>query len=62
VGDNEALILRMLSNQGDMSRSDLEKVVELSRSRLTDLLKNLLLENKIEKIGQSVRTKYRLKQ
>ena len=59
--DNEELILRTLKQKGELSRSEMESHVNLSRSRLTDIIKKLIDENRIEKTGQSVNTRYRLK-
>ncbi|MDR0886101.1 MAG: putative DNA binding domain-containing protein [Clostridiales Family XIII bacterium] len=57
-GDNEALILRVLSDNGEMSRAELEDIVDLSRSRLTDLLKKLIDEEKVLRLGSARTTKY----
>jgi ATP-dependent DNA helicase RecG len=61
-GDNEALILRVLSENAAMSRPELETVVNLSRSRLTDLLKKLIEEEKIVRAGGSKNIKYSIKE
>lgn len=57
--NKKAEIFKIISLGGELKRSEIEHQIDLSRSRLTDLLQELINEGRIERIGKSVSTRYR---
>lgn len=58
--EDEELIYRVLRNNGEMTRADIEEKSNFSKSKTIRLLNKLIDDNIIEKVGRSVDTRYRL--
>lgn len=60
LNGDEKIIYSILSKNTSMARADIEKISGFSKAKTIRILNSLINDSIIEKIGQSVETKYRL--